>query len=87
LTLAELHAKKHQKWYPEAHSSARRFRGEGSEEKRFVRPSSAMLASLSPSHFIPAAHHVSSFSVYSTIFEFRRVARQKRQKLLTSAAG
>ena len=53
-----LHVKKRLKWFTLIRTRASAV----SEEKWFVRPSSAMLASLSSLHFIPAAHHMSSFS-------------------------
>ena len=38
------------------------------EETWFDRPESTLLASISALHFIPVAHHASSFSAISTIF-------------------
>ena len=85
LTFPVLRVKKHQKLHPEAHSSAQSFRGDVSEQKWFVCPSSTVLASLSPSHFIPAAHHVSSFSAYSTIFRLSPCCTSKTSEIVNLA--
>ena len=67
LTFGVLRVKKSEKWFTRMRTRA----SADSEEKWFVRPATSMLASLSVSICIPVGHHVSSFSAFSTFFDFR----------------
>ncbi len=52
------------------------------EEELFVRPKSTLLASMSVLHCIPGAHHASSFSAFSTIFDFWPCCKSKASKVV-----